>query len=180
MGFFDKMKELNEKQKEHMNRAKNKKNKAIAQLYHLEGLPNQNQGEKISLELDPKEEKLFMNKAGFGVKKEDATVLDIDKVEYVESTTVSEIEEKNKSVIGRAVVGSLLGPIGAVIGGISGVGSKKKENNRNILIIGYSSNGEERQISFMDDKGTIGYNLLYKELKKYVSDGEQKTGQTEL
>lgn len=34
---------------------------------------------------------------------------------------------EDKSVIGRAVVGGLLlGPLGAVVGGISGVGSKTK------------------------------------------------------
>lgn len=180
MGFFDKIKELNKKQQEHMKKAQSKKNKVHAQLFHLEGLPNVKEGEKISLELNPKDNKLYMGKVLILNKKEDATVLDMDKVEYVESTTVAEIKEKNKSVIGRAVVGSLLGPVGAVIGGISGVGSKKKENNRNILIIGYKSNGKERQISFIDDKGGLIYNLLYKELKKYVVEEIQGTGQTEL
>lgn len=175
MGFFDKLKKLNDKQKE----LQSKKMKMVAQLYHLEGLPNQNQGEKISLELDPEEEKLYMNKAGFGVKKEDAIVLDMNKVVFVEKATVSEITEKNKSVIGRAAVGSLLGPIGAVIGGISGVGNKKKQKDSKLLIIGYNSNDEEKQISFMSGVGTVGYTAMHRELEKYLPE-EKKSGQTEL
>lgn len=39
-----------------------------------------------------------------------------------------EIIDKDKSVIGRAVVGGLiLGPVGAVVGGMSGLGTKKQE-----------------------------------------------------
>lgn len=176
MGLFEKIKKINEKQKE----LQNKKMKMVAQLYHLEGISNLNEGEKVMLELNPTDNTIYIGKSIIGKNKNNATILNMDKFEYVESTTVSEIQEKNKSVIGRAVVGSLLGPIGAVVGGISGVGSKKKENNRNILIIGYSSNGQERQVSFIDGKGTMNYKILYNELKKYENKKEQKSGQTEL
>lgn len=36
-----------------------------------------------------------------------------------------EILEKSKSVIGRAAIGSLFGPLGSIIGGISGTGKKQ-------------------------------------------------------
>ena len=36
-----------------------------------------------------------------------------------------QIIEKSKSVIGRAAIGSLFGPLGTIIGGLSGTGSKK-------------------------------------------------------
>lgn len=51
----------------------------------------------------------------------------IASVEYIEAAKV--IEEK-KSVIGRALLGGIiLGPVGAIVGGISGTGSNQKAAN---------------------------------------------------
>lgn len=58
-------------------------------------------------------------------KKEPDFVLDVDDIESIDILT--EEEAKNKSVIGRAIVGGVLfGGVGAVVGGLSGVGQKKK------------------------------------------------------
>lgn len=54
------------------------------------------------------------------------------------TATEKQIMTESKSVIGRAIVGGLiLGPLGAVIGGISGVGSKQKLKGKFYLIINY-------------------------------------------
>jgi hypothetical protein len=46
--------------------------------------------------------------------------------QYTDEPSLIKYVEKEKSVIGRALVGTLLaGPIGAIVGGISGVGTKK-------------------------------------------------------
>lgn len=56
----------------------------------------------------------------------------------LEKTTESELIKMDKSVIGRAVVGGLiLGPLGAIIGGISGIGTKEKISEKNYLIINF-------------------------------------------
>lgn len=60
-----------------------------------------------------------------------------------------QIVEKDKSVIGRAVVGGvLLGPVGAVVGGMSGIGTNKNEKvvqqEKNDIYVTISSNGENR------------------------------------
>lgn len=56
----------------------------------------------------------------------------------LKQTTLSKISEMDKSVIGRAVVGGLiLGPIGAVVGGMSGIRNKKKIVDKNYLVINY-------------------------------------------
>jgi len=48
----------------------------------------------------------------------------------------TEIAEKNKSVIGRAIVGGILtGGIGAVVGGVSGVGTKKEKVTKYYLTL---------------------------------------------
>lgn len=58
-------------------------------------------------------------------KKEPDFVLDVDDIESIDILT--EEEAKNKSVKGRAIVGGVLfGGVGAVVGGLSGVGQKKK------------------------------------------------------
>jgi hypothetical protein len=56
----------------------------------------------------------------------------------IKESTESELIQVNKSVIGGAVVGSLIfGPFGAIIGGMSGMGSKNKKKDSHLLIISY-------------------------------------------
>lgn len=58
-------------------------------------------------------------------KKKPDFVLDVDEIENIE--TLTEEQAKDKSVIGRAIVGGLLfGGVGAIVGGISGTGQKRK------------------------------------------------------
>ena len=81
------------------------------------------------------------------------------KLNYNQITDVfygleTEIIEKNKSVIGRAVAGGLLfGGVGAIVGGISGTGTKDKKERHFYFIISYtSSTGEEKFIQFEDTR----------------------------
>lgn len=72
--------------------------------------------------------------------------LSVDKINIAKFMSETEIKEKSKSVGGRAVVGGiLLGPLGALVGGASGVGDKKKKTIRNYIIINYS---EDKALSF--------------------------------
>jgi hypothetical protein len=60
-------------------------------------------------------------------------------------------EKKEKSVIGRAIVGGiLLGPLGAIIGGTSGIGEKEQKAKMPdlFLTIVFDNNGEEYFINF--------------------------------
>ena len=53
-------------------------------------------------------------------------------------TSHEELVKADKSVIGRAVVGGLiLGPLGAIVGGMSGIGIKDKFIDKNYFIINY-------------------------------------------
>ena len=61
------------------------------------------------------------------------------------------LEQKNKSVIGRAIVGGLiLGPVGAIVGGMTGIGQKQVATNmpENILSISYVENEIEKILLF--------------------------------
>ena len=67
-------------------------------------------------------------------------ILDIhnSQIISIKQTTNSELINMDKSVIGRAAVGALiLGPLGAVIGGMSGVGTKQKMQEKSFLVLNY-------------------------------------------
>ncbi len=58
-------------------------------------------------------------------------------ISLLKSNTTA-LGQVNRSVMGRAAVGALiLGPLGAIIGGLSGVGSKEKIVDKNYLVINY-------------------------------------------
>lgn len=76
-------------------------------------------------------------------------VLPCDKVTGAIHTTSTEIEQKSKSVAGRAVLGGVvLGPVGAIVGGMTGIGSKAKKKVVSYVIINYTSNGEDKVAAF--------------------------------
>ena len=83
-----------------------------------------------------------------------------------------EIIEKNKSVIGRAVVGDLLlGPLGAVVGGMSGIGTKQKKKSRLYFIINYDDDDDDddgRVLSFLVTGNTMGLPKFKKELNERI------------
>lgn len=66
----------------------------------------------------------------------------------------TEITQVNKSSIGRAVAGGLLfGGVGAVVGAVSGTGTKNKKERHFYFIISYTSSaGEEKFIQFEDTR----------------------------
>lgn len=64
------------------------------------------------------------------------------------------IVEKNKSVIGRAVAGGLLfGEVGAMVGAVSGTGTKEVKERDMYLIISYTaSDGSDALLCFKDTR----------------------------
>lgn len=76
----------------------------------------------------------------------------------------TEIQEKNKSTIGRAVAGGLLfGGAGAVVGAMTAQGKKEKKVTKLMFIISYtSSQGEECFLQFEDTRHYKGKKLSEK------------------
>lgn len=72
-------------------------------------------------------------------------ILSLSQIRRLQVLTEEQLVEKEKSVIKRAVVGGLLlGPVAAIVGGISGVGTKKTKDKQNFLSIDYKDkNGQE-------------------------------------
>lgn len=69
--------------------------------------------------------------------------LNYDKVAAIKAARKTDLIQKNKSVIGRGVVGGLaFGGIGAIVGALSAVGGKKATKG-NLLIIYYKPDGQD-------------------------------------
>lgn len=93
-------------------------------FYHVEGLPLPKEHEFVNL--DTNQTTLFLKHMKFGILgKKVVQTFEIPLSRILEIGIVSEIYEKRKSSIGRAIVGGVvLGPLGAIIGSVSGVGTK--------------------------------------------------------
>jgi hypothetical protein len=91
--------------------------------------------------------------------------LNYDQVTAAEGVTKTDLLTKDKSVIGRGIAGGLiLGPVGAIVGGMSGVGQKKIKGD--FLIINYLSSGQsEPNVLIFDVKNILMAEKLAKLIK---------------
>ena len=109
---------------------KMKEKGCIAQLTmikHISGIQGLADGSNAKLELYP--DKLLI---------QERLTITLDRIRHAEVLRENQITEKQKSVIGRAVVGGvLLGPLGAIVGGISGTGKKQKRKEQFFLSLDY-------------------------------------------
>ena len=84
----------------------------------------------------------------------------------LEELTEEQIITQDKSVIGRAIIGGILtGGIGAIVGGMSGLGSKKIDNSKYYFIINYwdIDTKETQSIVIKCDRSYKDFIKLYKE-----------------
>lgn len=77
--------------------------------------------------------------------------LNLNQITSIGAFTEKEILEKSKSVVGRGIIGGMvLGPVGAIIGGISGTQKKQKNAVRLFLVLNYipSQSQDVKAITF--------------------------------
>lgn|GEM_PF-4870672 len=111
---------------------------------HMHGLPVQ--------QLSMTTLKLTNDKLCLSVKN-NTFEIELRNIKIAAAMTQSDLALVDKSVAGRAVVGGiLLGPVGAIVGGMSGIGAKKRRGN--YLIINYVSSTNELS-SLVLDGGAI-------------------------
>lgn len=91
-------------------------------------------------------------------------LLNYDQITDVFYGAEAELKEKSKSVFGRALVGALLfGESGAVLGAISGTGTKTKKEYHFYFIISYTgSDGQAVFLPFEDTRRFKGRKLAAK------------------
>ena len=91
------------------------------------------------------------------VGKKEPIYLMISQITKIGIVNEKQIEEVDKSVVKRAMVGGLLlGPLGAIIGGMDGIGKKEKKKERKFCVINYNSNNEEKVLPLEIVGATIG------------------------
>lgn len=93
----------------------------------------------------------------------------------------TELIQKPKSVIGRAVVGGVIfGGVGAIVGAASGTGTKTGKKTHLYFIISYtSSDGEDKYIQFEDTRMYKGLKLS-KKLKELAHIESTPTSNIQL
>ena len=147
---------------------KNKEGQRAVNLTYLDGINGYDRGTAIELSLDDEGKQL---KIKARIYKNPAVFLSYDQI--IEANVISEkdIVEKSKSVLGRAFVGSIfLGPLGTIVGGMSGIGNKQKSETHYFMVINYKSkDGEIKALSFEIVGSSLHWSSFMLELRKRIT-----------
>lgn len=149
---------------------KNKEGKKSINLTYIDGIENYAKGTAIELSLDD-EGRQLSTKAR--VYKNPPVYLPYDQITEVKVVSEKDIIEKSKTVLGRAFIGSIfLGPLGAIVGGMSGVGSKQKSETNYFMIINYKSKDEELKALCFEIVGATFHLIPFvEEFRKKITIG---------
>lgn len=149
---LDIVKEEKKEVKKEMPIIKEKKVKVLrlTDITHIEGISSLREEEKCELSVNDNELTVISNIGNFNIS--------LDRIVNAGILSKKEMESKNKSVLGRAIVGSLVGL--GFIGALSGIGQKVKKKYNYFLVINYK------------DKNTEEIKLLVFGLGKYSSVGK--------
>ena len=137
-----------------------------------------NQGENLITGIPSGKVKVILHTHGLQVVK-GLTLYPIhnSQIISIKPTSREELSRTDKSVIGRAVVGGLiLGPLGAIVGGMSGIGSKEKLKNQNYLVINYwdKETKAAQTLLISGDKTLINAFIKKHEKEKFVNETENR------
>jgi len=149
---------------------------SVCKFSHLDGLSNVKKDFTVKVTQNDELQQLEFEQV---LPKTDPLFLKYFQVCKVGIVTEKEIEERDKSVVGRAVIGGLLlGPIGAVVGGTSGVGTKKETKIKNCLVINYHPTNDinEIKVILLEIVGaTMHLSAFIKALKEKANIVESKS-----
>lgn len=102
--------------------------------------------------------------------------LPYSKITNVKCTSDVEILEKSKSVAGRALIGGLvLGPVGALFGGMSGIGTKQERQASNYILITYKSTPDSEENGILLKVGIGAWSTFMKILQEKANVFPEKS-----
>lgn len=148
---------------------KNKNGDRSINLSFVDGIDGYGKGLAVELALNSDRECLIIKSRI--VKKPDVN-LEFSRIIGVNVISEKDIIENNKSVTGRAIVGGvLLGPLGAIVGGMSGIGNKCKSETHYFIVINYKSKEAEiKVLSFEIVGASLHWASFVEELRSKIKE----------
>lgn len=150
-------------------------------VVHLQGLPNT---KIMNCRLKHSDGYLVINTMTGGIFKpknvDKVYKISIDKIISLDILTQKNIVEKNKSVIGRGIVGgAILGPAGMILGGLSGTVKKQHTKIKFVLNLAYYGDSEDdiKVIVFNADTETSSTIEFVNGFRKMYLQEELKTNE---
>lgn len=131
-------------------------------LKHIVGVGNMPEGTLLNVIVSTEDHKLYISR---GKKEKSILEVSLDDIEFVENLKAEEITKKDKSVVGRAAMGTLIaGPLGAMVGGLSGTGKKEKKRDHYVLTIGYEG---DKHMSFLNESSILTSDGVVRKLRPF-------------
>ncbi|MGJ0843303.1 hypothetical protein [Clostridium tertium] len=148
---------------------KNKNGDRSVNLSFVDGIDGYGKGLAVEVSFNLEKECLAIKSR---IVKKPEVNLKFSQITGVNVISEKDIIESNKSVTGRAIVGGvLLGPLGAIIGGMSGIGNKHKSETHYYIVINYKSKEEEiKVLSFEIVGASLNWSSFVEELRSIISE----------
>lgn len=146
---------------------KKKSKETSVKLRYLTGIDQYVKNSIVKLTLNDDTESLDINVM---LDKKPEIHLKYNQIIAVDFLSKEEIKRKSRNVGGRAIIGGLLlGQLGAIIGGMSGMKDKQYTDYTFFAVINYkSSNGEIKVLNFQVLDGSMGWNKFLKEINSKI------------
>jgi hypothetical protein len=148
---------------------KDKQGNLACNFSHADGIASMPQGIAVCVTQEDSESRLSVS---MRFSKQPPIYIKYDQISNVDFIDEKQIKESSKSVIGRATIGGLfLGPLGAIVGGMSGTGTKKKVETKYFFIINYHPTNEPDEtkiISFEIVGASLHWSNFIKELRSKI------------
>lgn len=107
-------------------------------LTHIDGLRGYGSGVNVRLSKNPKEVIIDENYR-----------ISLGELESITINSSKQLTEQQKSVLGRSLIGAVVaGPFGAIIGGMSGVGTEQTTETVWLMTINYKEFGDKKTAIF--------------------------------
>lgn len=154
---------------------KDKQGNLACNFSHTDGVPGFPKGIPVSITQDDSENRIAIAKR---LSKDIPVYLEYSQITAVDVISEKDVTEKNKSVIGRAAAGGiLLGPLGAIVGGMSGTGKKQKTETKYYFVINYHPElapEEIKVISFEIVGASLHWDNFLKALRSKIPSSPEK------
>lgn len=135
---------------------------------YISGLPlPYREGDKVNLTIDPENERLAII---HDLGKKPPISLPFSRIFYVDTLLEVEKREVQKNGTGkRAIAGALIaGPVGAVVGGMTGLNTKTEKTNHLKIAIDFHTKNGDKTLIFESAYFTHSLRKFVAELREFI------------